>query len=116
MVLKILVGGYSSLITALTYSAGSLSVLSQSPAGTNPSWLALNPQNSSILYANQENYSGQILSFVVDATTGSLTQKGGVSTGGADPAHFAVLFSGAEIVAANVSPSPGNFAQLTQRF
>lgn len=110
MALKILVGGYTSLITALLYTpngsgtAGSLSLLSQSNAGTNPSWLALNPSNSSIVYANQETWGGQIWSFVIDPTTAALTKKSTGSTGGNDPAHFAVLFGGGnEIVAANVS-------------
>ncbi|KAG8956814.1 hypothetical protein FRC04_000292 [Tulasnella sp. 424] len=108
MALKILVGGYTSLITALLYTpngsgtAGSLSLLSQSNAGTNPSWLALNPSNSSIVYANQETWGGQIWSFVIDPTTAALTKKSTGSTGGNDPAHFAVLFGGGnEIVAAN---------------
>ncbi|KAG8924649.1 hypothetical protein FRC00_004880 [Tulasnella sp. 408] len=108
MALKILVGGYTSIITALLYTpngsgtAGSLSLLSQSNAGTNPSWLALNPSNSSILYANQETWGGQIWSFVIDPTTAALTKKSSGSTGGNNPAHFAVLFGGgSEIVAAN---------------
>ncbi|KAG8928288.1 hypothetical protein FRC01_006171 [Tulasnella sp. 417] len=110
MALKILVGGYTSIITALLYTpngsgtAGSLSLLSQSNAGTNPSWLALNPSDSSILYANQETWGGQIWSFAIDPTTAALTKKSSGSTGGNNPAHFAVLFSGGnEIVAANVS-------------
>ncbi|KAG8985149.1 hypothetical protein FRB90_004909, partial [Tulasnella sp. 427] len=107
MTLKILVGGYSSIITALLYTpngsgTGSLSQLSQSNAGTNPSWLALNPSNSSILFANQETYGGSIWSFDIDPTTAALTKKSSGSTGGNNPAHFAVLFGGGnEIIAAN---------------
>lgn len=110
MALKILVGGYSSMITALLYSAGtggsegSLSVLSSTYAGNSPSWIALSPVNSSILYSNQETSNGEIIAYTIDPTTAALTQKSTVSTGGSDPAHFAVLFSGgAEIIAANVS-------------
>ncbi len=108
MALTILVGGYTSMITALAFTSGlsggsgSLSILSQSNAGTNPSWIALNPTNSSILYAGQENYNGQILSFVVDPTTAKLTQVGSVGTGGQNPAFFLPLFTGTEIIAANV--------------
>ncbi|KIO30985.1 hypothetical protein M407DRAFT_221408 [Tulasnella calospora MUT 4182] len=107
MALKILVGGYTSIITALLYTpngsgtAGSLSLLSQSNAGTNPSWLALNPSNNSILYANQETWGGQIWSFTIDPATAALTKKSSGPTGGNNPAHFGVLFGGNEIVAAN---------------
>ncbi|KAG9019213.1 hypothetical protein FRB90_005288 [Tulasnella sp. 427] len=107
MTLKILVGGYTSIITALLYTpngsgTGSLSQLSQSNAGTNPSWLALNPSNSSILFANQETDGGSIWSFEINPTTAALKKKSAGSTGGNAPAHFAVLSGGGnEIVAAN---------------
>lgn len=109
MSFKLLVGGYTAVITALSFTfngagagTGSLSILSQSPAGSNPSWIEVNPTNPSVLYALQENDVGQILSFTIDSTTGQLTQAGSVATNGSGPAHFAVSQSGFEILVANV--------------
>ncbi|KAG8894301.1 hypothetical protein FRB99_001363 [Tulasnella sp. 403] len=107
MSFKLLVGSYTAFITALSFTSsgggtnGTLSLLSQSNAGSNPSWIAFHPRNTSVLYASQENENGQILSFTVDPTTGQLTQRGTAPSGGGGPAHFAVLQSGNEIVAAN---------------
>ncbi|KAG9011827.1 hypothetical protein FRB94_007553 [Tulasnella sp. JGI-2019a] len=106
MSFKILVGSYTTFITALSFTlsspgSGTLSFLNKSPAGTNPSWIASNPTNSSIVYASQENYNGQLLSFILNPSTGALTQRGTISTGGGLPAYFRPLQSGKEIVAAN---------------
>jgi len=106
MSFKLLVGGYTTFITALSFStsptgAGSLTVLGQSPAGSNPSWIAANPTNTSVIYAAQENDAGQVLSFTLNPNTGSLTRTGTVSSGGSGPAYLAALASGEEIVVAN---------------
>ena len=47
----ILAGGYATFIQSYLFDseAGSLTTLSQSPSGTNPSWIALHPTNQSIL-------------------------------------------------------------------
>ncbi|KAG8863801.1 hypothetical protein FRB96_007638 [Tulasnella sp. 330] len=106
MSFKILVGSYTTFITALSFTisstgVGQLSVLSKSPAGTNPSWIAANPTNTSIVYAGQENNAGQLLSFVLNPSTGVLTKESSISTGGSDPAYFLPLASGSEIVVPN---------------
>ncbi|KAF8602594.1 putative isomerase YbhE [Ceratobasidium sp. AG-I] len=110
----ILVGGYTSIITALLFksSSSSLSTLSTSYAGTNPSWLAVHPTNKSVLYANQETYSGAVWSFAI-GSSGSLTQLASASTGGDSPAHFAVLSSGTEVVAVNYNGGNGRNIALT---
>ena len=47
----ILAGGYATFIATYLFDsdAGSLSLASQSPSGTNPSWIALHPTNQSVL-------------------------------------------------------------------
>jgi 6-phosphogluconolactonase (cycloisomerase 2 family) len=71
----LLVGGYTTVIYTLLFNSAtsSLSVLSTSPAGTNPSWIATHPTNKSVVYATQEYAQGSVLSFSVGAS-GKLTQ------------------------------------------
>ena len=47
----ILAGGYATFIASYLFDsdASTLTLLSQSPSGTNPSWIALHPTNDSIL-------------------------------------------------------------------
>lgn len=47
----ILAGGYSTFIATYLFNsdANTLSLLSQSPTGPNPSWIDLHPTNKSIL-------------------------------------------------------------------
>ena len=49
--LSLLAGGYGSFIASYIFNtdANTLSLVSQSPSGNSPSWIALNPQNRSIL-------------------------------------------------------------------
>ncbi len=69
-------------------------------AGTNPSFLALDPAHRS-LYAVDEG-SSTVLSFSVDAATGKLTSLGaGVGSGGSGPAHVSVDRSGRFVLVAN---------------
>ncbi|KAG8868701.1 hypothetical protein FRB97_002068 [Tulasnella sp. 331] len=87
MSFTLIVGGYANLITTLLFTlsgsgTGSLSQTSQIAGGNSPSWLALSPVNSSILYANQETTVGEVVSFTIDAS-GKLTQYDSAPTGGA---------------------------------
>ncbi|KAG9011828.1 hypothetical protein FRB94_007554 [Tulasnella sp. JGI-2019a] len=106
MSFTLITSGYANLITSLLFTlagsgtSGSLTQTSQIAGGSSPSWIALSPTNSSVFYTNQEATVGQILSFTI-AADGSLAQHNAASTGGAGPAHFAVLQAGNEIVAAN---------------
>ncbi|KAG9080277.1 hypothetical protein FRC06_006839, partial [Ceratobasidium sp. 370] len=52
----LLVGAYGTVITSIRFDTASkdLAVLGSSPSGTNPSWIATHPLNSSILLATNE--------------------------------------------------------------
>jgi len=113
----ILAGSYTTFIRAFSYdiTANSLSLLSQSPAGSNPSWIALNPLNHSALYATNENSPGRLLSFSVTAS-GALTQVDSIDSGGADPANLLPLNNGKEVAIMNFSSSNGSIMSLTSDF
>ncbi|KAI0371947.1 putative isomerase YbhE [Pilatotrama ljubarskyi] len=71
----ILAGGYSTFIATYLFNsdAGTLSLLSQSPTGQNPSWIDLHPTNKSILYATNENTDGgNGPAFAVPLSTGEV--------------------------------------------
>ena len=109
MSFKFLVGSYGSFITALSFvlapggQSGTLSYITQTSGPYNPSWIAFHPTNSSVLYVNSENSYGTLNSYVLNPSTGSLTSKGSVYSGGASPAHFAPLSNGNEVYVTNVS-------------
>ncbi|KDQ17330.1 hypothetical protein BOTBODRAFT_30150 [Botryobasidium botryosum FD-172 SS1] len=115
--LTILAGSYTTFIRALSFNAdaNSLSLLSQSPAGSNPSWIALNPLNHSVLYATNENSPGGLLSFSVTAS-GTLTQIDSFDSGGDDPAYLLPLNNGKEVAIMNFSSSNGSVMTLTSDF
>ncbi|KAF8602593.1 putative isomerase YbhE [Ceratobasidium sp. AG-I] len=110
----IFVGGYTGMITALSFNPGStsLSTLSTTYAGTNPTWLAVHPTNKSVLFATQETYTGAVLSFAI-GSSGRLTQLGSVSTGGASPVHLTTFNNGTEIAAINYEGGNGRNIALT---
>ena len=80
-------GNTASFIATYLFSTdtSSLTLLSQSSTGTNPSWIGLHPSNHSILYAVNEIAQGQLQSYTVNpngSLTGPVDQ---VSTGGSLP-------------------------------
>ena len=92
----ILAGGYSSFIATYLFNTdtSSLTLLSQSPTGTNPSWIGLHPSNHGILYAVNEIAQGQLQSYTVNpngSLTGPVDQ---VSTGGSLPNFTGFLPTG----------------------
>jgi len=99
----IFAGSYTAAISIFTFdpSSSSLSLLSQAPAGTNPSWIALNDAKTA-LFATQENEPGGVLTFSV-AHDGTLTQVSSVASQGDDPANLAILAGGKEVVVADYS-------------
>ncbi|KAL1944023.1 hypothetical protein VTO73DRAFT_3841 [Trametes versicolor] len=104
----ILAGGYSTFIATYLFNsdANTLSLLSQSPTGQNPSWIDLHPTNKSILYATNENTEGALQSFFVKQD-GSLTAAiGQTSSGGNGPA-FAVPLSTGEVAVMNFGSGNG---------
>ncbi|KAI0653934.1 putative isomerase YbhE [Cubamyces menziesii] len=104
----ILAGGYSTFIATYLFNsdAGTLSLVSQSTTGQNPSWIDLHPTNKSILYATNENTDGALQSFFVKQD-GSLTPAlGQTSSGGNGPA-FAVPLSTGEVAVMNFGSGNG---------
>jgi 6-phosphogluconolactonase (cycloisomerase 2 family) len=96
----ILAGGYTSFVVSYLFNsdASSLTLLSQSPTGPNPSWIASHPKNRSILYAVNEVSSGAVQSFTVNldgSLTGPIDQ---VSSGGENPAYLSALSTGSVAV------------------
>ncbi|KAF7294602.1 putative isomerase YbhE [Mycena indigotica] len=99
---KILAGGFASFIATYVFDsdAGTLTLTKQSETGTNPSWIASNSKDLSILYAvNELNPGGFLQSFKVDAD-GGLQNIDNVTTGGNGPT-FAVQLSSGEVTAMN---------------
>ncbi|KAF7419427.1 hypothetical protein PC9H_002017 [Pleurotus ostreatus] len=98
----ILAGGFSSFVVSylLDSEAGTLTLLRNTTTGVNPSWIASHPQNTSILYAVNENSPvGALQSFEVDSE-GGLTLVDTVTSGGNGPTFAGVLSTG-EVTAMN---------------
>jgi len=76
-----------------TASPPSLTVQGTYPAGNSPSWLAVSPLNSSIIYATNEVTVGAYLSFLVDTTTGAAKEIQSIDSGGNGPAFATPLLS-----------------------
>ncbi|KDQ23279.1 hypothetical protein PLEOSDRAFT_1068287 [Pleurotus ostreatus PC15] len=98
----ILAGGFSSFVVSylLDSEAGTLTLLRNTTTGVNPSWIASHPQNTSILYAVNENSPvGALQSFQVDSE-GGLTLVDTVTSGGNGPTFAGVLSTG-EVTAMN---------------
>ncbi|KAJ7054139.1 Lactonase, 7-bladed beta-propeller-domain-containing protein [Mycena amicta] len=98
----ILAGGFASFIATYNFDsdAGTLTLTKQTETGTNPSWIASNPKNLSILYAvNELNPGGFLQSFTVDST-GGVQNVDNITTGGNGPT-FTVQLSTGEVTAMN---------------
>ncbi|KAH9475848.1 hypothetical protein JR316_0011408 [Psilocybe cubensis] len=98
----ILAGGFSTFIATYVFNsdASTLTLTEQTTTGPNPSWIALHPENSSILYAvNEIGPIGSLQSFLVNAD-GGLTLVDTVSSGGNGPTFTNPLSTG-EVTAMN---------------
>ncbi|KAG6896165.1 hypothetical protein C0992_009914 [Termitomyces sp. T32_za158] len=93
----ILAGGYDVFIATYLFnsSISSLSLLSTSPTGQDPSWITPHPTNKSILYAVNEISSGALQSFIINATGALSPAIDTVSSGGDGPAFTTALSTGA---------------------
>ncbi|KAF8882094.1 Lactonase, 7-bladed beta-propeller-domain-containing protein [Infundibulicybe gibba] len=92
----ILAGGYDVFVATYLFSSdtSSLSLLSKSPTGPDPSWITAHPTNKSILYAVNEVATGALQSFTIKPD-GSLSGViDSVSSGGDSPAFTAALSTG----------------------
>ncbi|KAF8235215.1 putative isomerase YbhE [Tricholoma matsutake] len=98
----ILAGGFSSFIASYLFDsdASTLTLVTQTQTGENPSWIASHPQNTSILYAvNEISPVGNIQSFIVNPG-GGLTLIDTVSSRGDSPTFTSPLSTG-EVTAVN---------------
>ncbi|KAF5381803.1 hypothetical protein D9615_005402 [Tricholomella constricta] len=97
---KILAGGYDVFVATYLFNStsSSLSLISKSPTGPSPSWLALHPTNKSILYAVNEAPTGALQSFEIDKAGALSDAIDTVSSGGDSPAFAAALSTGAVAV------------------
>ncbi|KAJ7182776.1 Lactonase, 7-bladed beta-propeller-domain-containing protein [Mycena crocata] len=97
-----LAGSFGGLIATYVFDsdASILSLSQTTDTGVNPSWIASNPQNLSILYAvNELNPGGNLQSFLVDPA-GGLQNIDNVTTGGNGPT-FTVMLSTGEVTGMN---------------
>ncbi|KAL1741148.1 Lactonase, 7-bladed beta-propeller-domain-containing protein [Schizophyllum fasciatum] len=104
----ILAGGYDASIAAYAFSAenASLALLSTYPSGQNPSWISLNPTNSSVLYATNENTDGALQSFII-GENGSLSAAVDTVSSGGDAPAFATWLSTGEVAVMNYNSGNG---------
>ena len=111
----ILAGAYSSFIATYLFNTdtSSLTLLSQSQTGLNPTWIGLHPTNHTILYAVNEIAQGELQSFILNpngSLTGPIDQ---VSSGGNGPVFTGFLPSG-QIAVPNYGDGSGIVIPLTQ--
>lgn len=85
---------------------GALTACGLHEMGTSPSALAFNAAKTRLYSANEterldDNESGSVSAFAIDAATGQLTLLNTVSSGGKGPAHLSVHPSGKFVLVAN---------------
>ncbi|KAF8598984.1 3-carboxy-cis,cis-mucoante lactonizing enzyme [Ceratobasidium sp. AG-I] len=99
---RILVASYTPNITTLEFdpAAGTLTDIAQSPAETNPSWIAAHPTDKSLILATNEVTDGKVHLFKLQPN-GKLKLLESMGTAGEDPAHLAVLED--EVIVGNYS-------------
>jgi hypothetical protein len=93
--------------------SGALTPLGLAAATPNPSFLAISPDRRFLFAVNEtaafdQEKSGSVRSFSIDAATGKLTELSVQSSRGADPCHLAVDRTGRFLAVANYTG--GNFA------
>ncbi|PPQ71512.1 hypothetical protein CVT26_010383 [Gymnopilus dilepis] len=100
---KILAGGYDVFIATYIFNAAtsSLTLQSTSPTGLNPSWISIDPTNSSLLYAVNENTTGigAVQSFHIFPNATLSTALSTISSEGGSPPYTAKLSTGQVAVA-----------------
>jgi 6-phosphogluconolactonase (cycloisomerase 2 family) len=109
MTYKILVGGYTdSGLRVLTFDPSSDHKLRVAPhtitAGSNPSWIASHPLDTSLVFAANEVEDGRVILIKLSRvqTTGEVIGElvANVSSGGIHPAHLLVMKD--SVIVANV--------------
>ncbi|KAF9481731.1 putative isomerase YbhE [Pholiota conissans] len=113
---KILAGGYDVFVATYLFNSAnsSLTLLSKSPTGSNPSWITLNPTNRSLLYAVNENDSGALQSFSI-TPSGSLSGPiDTIASDGSSPA-FATALSTGSVAVMNYGTGNGRIIPTTSQ-
>ncbi|EAU86751.1 hypothetical protein CC1G_06512 [Coprinopsis cinerea okayama7 len=115
---KILAGGYEAFVATYLFTAtaktSTLELASRSRTGINPSWLAVHPQNSSLLYAVNEIWNGGFVQSFALQGDGSLSAPlDTISSGGNNPAHVAALTSSGQVIVLNYSSGNGRVFNTT---
>ncbi|PPQ73722.1 hypothetical protein CVT24_006979 [Panaeolus cyanescens] len=105
---KILAGGYDVFIATYLFNSltSSLTLLSKSPCGQNPSWISLNPVNSSLLYATNENAPGALQSFGINRD-GTLSPPIDTVPSGGDLPAFTTALSTGDVAVMNYNTGNG---------
>jgi alpha-galactosidase len=96
------VGGYRPeiLVFRLDLEAGKLIPAGRAPAGTDPSFLAWDPQRR-FLFASNETDPGRVRSFAIDPASGALTPINDLPSGGSITAHLSTDAAGRWLLVAN---------------
>ncbi|KAI5886632.1 putative isomerase YbhE [Schizophyllum commune H4-8] len=104
----ILAGGYDSSIAAYAFTPdnASLTLVNTYPSGQNPSWISLNPSNTSVLYATNENTEGGLQSFIIGSDFSLSAAVDTVASGGDAPAYATWLSTG-EVAVMNYNSGDG---------
>ncbi|KAF5390981.1 hypothetical protein D9757_004002 [Collybiopsis confluens] len=105
----ILAGGYNTFIATYLFNsaAGTLDVVSETPAGVNTSWMSPHPTNSSIFYAvNELEPMGALQSYTTTPHGVISGPFDTVPSGGEDPA-FTVPLSTGEVAILNYNSGNG---------
>ncbi|QRV85156.1 lactonase, 7-bladed beta-propeller [Ceratobasidium sp. AG-Ba] len=110
---KILVGGYTSMLSTLSFTSGNSNLPTVSTISTNnPSWITAHPTNKNIIFATQDSYIGGIQSFTINSQ-GQLSKIATVATGGDSPAHMIVSNDGNEVAVINYNSGSATNIPLT---
>ena len=88
------------IYTCQVSADGQLSLLSATPSGLNPTFIALHPGRP-LFYAVNEKEADQVRTFALDPATGALTQLNSQPTGGVWPCHLSLDPAGKWLLTAN---------------
>ncbi|TFK34616.1 Lactonase, 7-bladed beta-propeller-domain-containing protein [Crucibulum laeve] len=104
----ILAGGYDTFVATYSFNPNtkSLTLISKSPTGMDPSWITSHPTKKNILYAVNEVASGQLQSFDIDSKGSLSSAIDTISSGGDSPA-FAVALSTGQVAIMNYNSGNG---------
>lgn len=96
------VDGHAEGVLAARLDGDRIADVRVAALATNPSWLAVSPDGRTVYATEETGPDGRIVAFARDAE-GALTPLGGVSSGGADPAHLLLHPSGRFLLAGTYS-------------